>query len=259
MIKNGVDIEEVRLFVVDLFPPGDCIPQSPTDLTEVFEAITHHGLWDSVHYSPLVRIVQTFGAGDPEMMAWIENYKNDLKAYALVARIEDYIESNLDPFTDQPQVYRAKYDPRYNWPVEWKINFVDHSLQHLTNVWELFSVLYLGPDSPPTALLDHVYKDCTCISVTWIIPVHLIPKLKGRVTIDPVFFQKHRILTVIVKDEICCKEMVSTQKFDQSCVGVSPSEPHTSVTSLRSACVCLLVCLDLAVAVNFKSANFTCT
>ena len=43
-------------------------------------------------------------------------------------------------------------------------------------------------------------------------------------------------------------------------VGVSLSEPHTSVTSLRCACVCLFAaCLDLANTVTFKSANFTCT
>ena len=43
-------------------------------------------------------------------------------------------------------------------------------------------------------------------------------------------------------------------------IGASQSEPHTSVTSLRSACVCLLACpVDLAITVNFKSANFTCT
>ena len=42
-------------------------------------------------------------------------------------------------------------------------------------------------------------------------------------------------------------------------IGASLSEPHTS---LRSACVCLLVrwwIPDLAITVNFKSANFTCT
>ena len=43
-------------------------------------------------------------------------------------------------------------------------------------------------------------------------------------------------------------------------IGASLSKPHTSVTSLRSACVPMFACLvDLAITVNFKSANFTCT
>ena len=37
---------------------------------------------------------------------------------------------------------------------------------------------------------------------------------------------------------------VSTSVLD-IIIGASLSEPHTSVTSLRSACVCLLACLDL--------------
>lgn len=57
LYKNGVDIKAFRLFVTNQFPPGDCIPQSPTSLTDVFEAITNHHLWNYFHYSPLVRIV----------------------------------------------------------------------------------------------------------------------------------------------------------------------------------------------------------
>ena len=47
-----------------------------------------------------------------------------------------------------------------------------------------------------------------------------------------------------------------------SIIGASLSEPHTSVTSLRRACVSMLACLlacHLANTVNFKSANFPCT
>ena len=91
MLKKGVDIEKFLLFVAALFPPGDCIPSPPTNLTQVFDAITHHGLWDSLHYSPLVRIVRKFGAGDPEMEAWIQDYKKDLRSYTLLTTVEDCI------------------------------------------------------------------------------------------------------------------------------------------------------------------------
>ena len=112
MLKNGVDIKIFRCFIVAIFPPGDCIPSLPTTLSKVFEAITHHGLWDSLHYSPLVRIVRNFGAGDSEMESWIQNYKKYVKAYSIVTSIEDYIQSNHDTCTDQSQVDSAKYDPR---------------------------------------------------------------------------------------------------------------------------------------------------
>ena len=216
MLKNGVNVETFRLFVQALFPPGDCIPPLPTSLTEVFQAITHHGLWDSLHYSPLAQIVQKFGADDPEMMGWIQSYKKDLKAYTIVASIEDCIESNLDTCTDQSQVDSAKYDPRYNSPVEWKTNFVHHSLQHLTDVWEMFSDRYLLPDSPPTALLDRVWKGC--VSVTWLVPSYLIPQLIKRVKINTEFFQKHRILKVTVGGEIVYEEEVAKKATEVSSV-----------------------------------------
>ena len=200
MIKNGVNIKEFRFFVVALFPPGDCIPQFPADLTEVFEAITHHGLWDSIHYSPLVRIIRMFGAGDPEMEAWIREYRKDLRAYTIVTTIEDCIEYHLDTSTGQSQVDSAKYDPRYNCPVDWKTDYVDHSLQHLTDVWEMFSEQYLVPDSPPTALLDRVRKGC--VSVTWLVPSYLIPQLVERAQVDTTFLRKHRILKVTVGGEV---------------------------------------------------------
>ena len=214
MLKNGVDIETFWFFVAALFPPGDCIPPLPTSLTRVFEAITHHGLWDCLHYSPLVRIVRKFGAGDPEMEAWIHDYKKDVKAYTIVASIEDCIESELDACTDQSRVDSAKYDPRYNRPVEWKADFVDHSLQHLTNVWEMFSDQYLVPDTPPTALLDRVRKGC--VSVTWLVPAYLISQLIERVKIDVTFFRQHRILKVKVAGEVVYEEEVTKKATEVS-------------------------------------------
>ena len=204
LVKNGVDTQQVRLFVMNQFPPGDCIPPPPASLTEVFEAITHHRLWNFFHYSPLVRIAKRFCANDDEMEGLVNTYKQDLKAYSLVTTVEDYIEADLDN-AGPPPAKRAKYDPHYNTPVEWKTKFVDHSLQYLAEVWELFSYHYLVPDSPPTALLDRVRRGC--FSVTWLVPTGLIPQLVKGVNIDTKFFQQYCILKVTVGDECIYKEV----------------------------------------------------
>ena len=211
LFKNGVDTEQFRLFVINQFPPGDCIPPPPASLTEIFKAITHHGLWDCLHYSPLVHIVQTFGANDPEMEGWVQTYKKDLKAYSFVTKVEEYVEADCDigDIADLPPAKRAKYDPRYYRPMEWKTNFVDHTLQYLTEVWELFSSRYLVPDSPPTALLDRVRKGC--FVVTWLIPTGLIPLLIKRVKIDTKFFQQYHILKVTVGGECVYEEEVTEE------------------------------------------------
>ena len=198
LLESGIDIEEFQLFVTSQFPPGDCIPSSPASLTEVFKAITNHGLWDYFHFSPLVQIAKKFGGNDPEMESLIQTYKKDLKAYKLVATLENYIEVDID-VTDPPAAKRAKYDLRYYTPVEWKTEFIDHSIQYLAEVWEIFSCHYLIPDSPPTCVLDRVCKGC--FSVTWLVPSDLIPQLIKRTKNDTTFYQQHRILRVTVRDE----------------------------------------------------------
>ena len=215
LIKNGVDIEQFRLFVINQFPPGDCIPPPPASLTDIFKAITYHGLWDYLHYSPLVHIVQMFGANDIEMESWVQDYEKDLKAYTIVTELEAYIEPDLDTAAPPP-TKRAKYDRRYYCPVEWKTKFVNHSLKYLADMWKMFSCRYLVPDSPPTALLDRVRKGC--FSVTWLIPSHLIPSLIERMKTDTDFFKQHHILTVTVGEECAYKELI---------------QEHTLVSSLN--------------------------
>ena len=188
-LLNRVDMEEFRLYVKNQFPPGDCIPPSPANLQEIFMAITQHGLWNYFHYSPVVQIVNKFGADDSEMEGWVKSYKKDIKAYSLVMTVEDYIDADL---TDPPQA--GDYTP-----MEWKTNFIDHSLQYLAEVWELFSSHYLVPDSPPTAILNRVRKGC--LSVKWFVPSGLILVFKEKAKIDTEFFQQHHILKVTVGDE----------------------------------------------------------
>ena len=116
--------------------------------------------------------------------------------------VEDYIEADLDN-ADLPPTNCAKYDPCYNTPVEWKTKFVDHSLQYLAKVWELFSSHYLVADSPPTALLDCVRQGC--FPVTCLVPTGLIPQLIKRVQLDTEVLQKHSILKVTVGKECVYK------------------------------------------------------
>ena len=157
-----------------------------------------------------MQIAKKFGSSDPEIMGWVQTYMKDLKAYSLVTTIEEYIEADIDVH-DNPPAQRAKYDPRYYTPVEWKTKFIDHSLQYLAEVWELFSYHYLVPDSPPTALLDRVRKGC--FSVTWLIPSYLIPSLIRRIQNDTDFFQQYLILRVAVGDQCVYEESTSVSSL----------------------------------------------
>ena len=74
--------------------------------------------------------------------------------------------------------------------------FIDHSLQYLAEVWELFSCRYLMPDSPPTALLNRVREGC--FIVIWLVPSNLIPPLMKAAKTDTDFFHQCRISKVTV-------------------------------------------------------------
>ena len=232
LFKTGVDTKEFRLFVRNQFPPGNCIPPPPAGLMEVFEAITQHGLWDYFHYSPLVQIAKKFGADDPEIEGWVQTYMKDLKAYNLVTTVEEYIETDLE-IADLPPAKRARYDPRYYTPVEWKTKFMDHSLQYLTEVWELFSSHYLVPDCPPTTLLDRVRRGC--FSVTWLVPTALIPSLIKRVQLETEFFQQYRIVKVTVGKECVYKE--TAEETTSVRIGCVFKAPYCIVHNTE-ACTC---------------------
>ena len=223
LVKNGANIELVRLFVKNQFPPF------PAGLIEIFGAITHHGLWDYLHYFPLVKIVQRFGAQDLELETYVETYKKDIKSFCLVTKVENVIDADLY-FADIPPAKKAKYTTdvdeahfppeeraknnlHYCCPVEWKTEFIDHSLQYLAEIWEVFSCRYLQPNSPPTALLNHVHEGC--FSVTWLVPSYLIPALSKRAKTDTDFFQQHHIVRVTVGEE-CIYEDTSEESTTAS-------------------------------------------
>ena len=200
-MKNGVDVEDFRFFVVTSFPPGDIIPPSPTTLMEIFMAITHHHLWDYFHYSPLERIVSKFGDGDPEMETWVQNYREDFSSYISTVQILDYIEPN--PTT--------RCSLHYCCPVEWKITFANNTLQYLYDMWELFSAQYLEPDPPLTSLLEcvHDVESSTSATVTWLVPSYLIPQLIKKVKVNTTFLQKRGIWNVIVADQCIYDEQAA--------------------------------------------------
>ena len=149
-----------------------------------------------------------FAANDTEMEGWIQSYEKDLKAYQLVTKVEEHIDVDLCT-ADHP----AKCNPNYFCPVEWKTEFIDHSLHYLAEVWKLFSGRYLMPDSPPTALLDRVCKGC--FVVTWLVPSHMIPSLIEKIKVDTDFFQQYHILRVTVGSD-CVYEEVTEESLSVS-------------------------------------------
>ena len=120
--------------------------------------------------------------------------------------------SELTVVTTQVSLVKCIFTTQWKW----KTDFIDHSLNHLIEVWELFSSHYLMPDTPPTALLSGNHLHNSGSLVTWLIPSGLTPSLISRAQIDSDFFRQHCILRMTVEGK-CVYEEVTMVSFQIQC------------------------------------------
>ena len=203
--ETPINFEDLQTFLTSCFSPGECIPRS-SNINEIFEAITRHKLWDYWNYYPLEGVVQEFVPDDPELTSWIETYRQDLEAYKVMTKLIDHIpmvsessftldEEQLDPAT--------KYDKRYYQTLSFKLKmeFTDHSLKYIDDLWNKFSNLHCLP--PRVALFDSICKGC--ISIVWLIPSHLAPQIRNTTPLAD-FYRKHEITRVELGEECIYQE-----------------------------------------------------
>ena len=195
------------MFLLTIFSLAkQCIPHS-SDLGEIFQAITYHGLWDYRNYYPLEQIITRFGENDLEMMERMIRFKKDLSGFHFTTKIKHYIpaaaelKSQIDR-EEQPQAKRSQeYYMRLS--VKLKQHVAEYTLDYLENLWKSLSYHLLLP--PPSVLLDAVLEKS--IVVVWLIPMELAVLRqvieKGRQSAQ--FFQEHSILSVTIGD-VCVYE-----------------------------------------------------
>jgi len=206
--EKRINIQDFCRFLEGLFPPGKCIPES-SSIDEIFKVITHNKLWDYWNYSPLQEVVRKF-VGD-EMNAQFETYKEALATYKVTTKLVDYIDDvNSDTSGDdlhseeeqqeKPEQQPAKYNKRYYRKLSLKLEakFTTHTLEYLDDLWKEFADLYNLP--PLMTLLDCVCKNS--ISIVWLIPAHIDPKILRAAPHNVHFYRKHQI-TRVEFDGVC--------------------------------------------------------
>ena len=214
--KKSLDIEDLRTFLTAYFYTSECIPRS-SNINEMFEAVTRHKLWDYWNYHPLEEIVQEFAADDQEIKSWIETYKQDLKSYKVTTKLIDHIadsDSSYESPSEEKQLEQpAKYDQRYYRTLSFKLKtkVTDHTLKYIDDLWGKISDLY---DLPPrVVILDSIHKGC--VSIVWLIPSHLAPKILSAAPHSGDFYRRHEITRVEIDGkclyqeeeedtEVCC-------------------------------------------------------
>ena len=189
-----INMEDLHVF---LTPLGKCIPKS-SSIHEIFEAITHHKLWDYWNYYPLEGIVQGFAADDQEIRSWIEAYRQDLESYKVMTKLIDHIATAAfvstvsESHSDEERP--ARYDKQYYQELSCKLetNFTDHSLKYIDELWDKFANLYELP--PRAVLLDSIREGC--VSIVWLVPSRLAPQILKAPPPNDEFYHKHEIIKV---------------------------------------------------------------
>ena len=208
-----INMEDLHLFLTGYFSPGKCIPKS-SSIHEMFEAITHHKLWDCWNYYPLELIAQRFATDDQEITSWIKTYRQDLESYKVMTKLIDHIATAASVSTVSESLSDeerpARYDKQYYQNLSWKLKtkFTDHSLKYLDELWDKFANLYSLP--PRAVLLDSVHKGC--VSIVWLVPSRLASQILKATPPSDEFYHKHEIIKVEFNEKCLYQE---EKKVDQ--------------------------------------------
>lgn len=88
--SHHVSIDNVRNFLVHYFARSDWI-HDPSNLDELFTALSVTKLWSYDHYDPLEEILKQFLADDDDVKKFISDYKYQLTGFYTTTKIADYI------------------------------------------------------------------------------------------------------------------------------------------------------------------------
>ena len=202
--SKELDLEVFRFFIVNLFPPGKCIPHS-TNIITIFEAITENELWNFWHYSPVEKIVKEFAPNDENMRELIDTYKKELSGYRAATSIAEAIEVYSSCIRDHEKGDRshplpARQDPAYleRLTVKLKTPVADKTLEYVHDLWISLAEYFLLPSL--SALLDNIQKGC--LEVSWLIPPHHLFQIVGNLQ-DNVSFLRSKDITRVLHAGVC--------------------------------------------------------
>ena len=210
--SKELDLEVFRFFVVALFPPGRCIPQS-SKVVEIFEAVTTNGLWSYWHYTPVEKIVAEYAPNDDEMKGLLDKYKKELSGYKVMTKIADVIELyKIDEFADPSRRLTVAYDPAYlqRLSLKLKTRVTDKSLEYVDELWISLAEYFLLPSL--SVLLENIRSGC--IEVSWLIPPLFASQIIGNLHENSAFLETKGIVRVLL-DGNCFYDGAQDEEYKQ--------------------------------------------
>ena len=205
---KDIDMEDFRLYILNLFPPGDIIVDT-VNVADIFEAVSRHQLWDYSYCTPIEEIAKEFGGDDLELRGWIDDYKSELAGFKATTKIVDYIKlcSDEKEIADSDQSLRediARYDRRYcrKLTVKLKSRVTEKSLDYIDQFWRSIADHFLLPSL--SALLDSIQEGC--VEVTWLVPTLSALQIQANIQDSTQFLEKLEVIRVIMEGEILYDE-----------------------------------------------------
>ena len=205
-----VSVDEVRSFLVHCSSRDDWI-QNPSNLDELFTALSVAKLWSYDHYDLLEEITKRLLPKDADVKKLLVEYKGQLTGFYTTTKIADFIK--LSEFEDSEQ------DPQQPLPVD-SYTFKDYqklkvklkidrkvSAITLCYVDELWRSLAEEFDLPCLTAVIHSIIEGSLV-VTWLILPHIAEKIitnhsKAKAT---KFFRRHGIVMMEIDDLIIYDE-----------------------------------------------------
>ena len=214
--SKKLDFEAFHFFIVALFHPGKCIPQSE-NVIKIFEAVTQNGLWSYWHFSPVENIIKEYAPSDDEMKSWVDNYRKDLSGYKATTKIADAIKiysNSIEEFeeTDPNQRPPVTCDPTYLrcLSVKLKTRVTEKTLVYIDDLWLSLAEYFLLPSL--SVLLDKIQRGC--VEVSWLIPPHYVFQIVGNLQENAAFLQSKGIVKVLLDGE-CVYDGAQEEEFRQ--------------------------------------------
>ena len=159
--KKEIDMSSFRIYVINLFPPGDIISET-FSMAEIFEAISRHQLWDYSNYVPIEGIIREFGWDNPELSRWMNDYKSELAGFKATTKIIDYIRvcDEEDEIADSEVSLRqhmARYDKRYcrKLTIKLKSRITEKCLDYIDQFWRSIADHFFLPSLPHCSTGQH--------------------------------------------------------------------------------------------------------
>ena len=201
--SNQVGVDKVRSFLVHYSSRDDWI-RNPSDLDELFTALSVAKLWNYDHYDLLEEIIEQLLPNNTNVKKLIFEYKGRLTGFYTTTKIADFIklsdfeDSEQDP--QQPlatQIYTLKDYRKLKLKLKLDRKVSAVTLSYVDELWRSLAEEFDLPSL--TAVIDNIMEGS--LVITWLILPHVAEKIIATSTKAVKFFRCHGIVLMEIDND----------------------------------------------------------